>query len=252
MHVVNGAIHALIYLTELYGSLYKSSSVSLLTFDGFYNLKKTIGNGKFFESSVHLYNGLEAGISSNAIFASFPGPVNLAICTTSTQAIPLAGIASCLLTKTCTTGFAVTLWIKPPLAHFVTQKDTVILEIGAFRVLYGSPYCNDTTSSSYKFQVENGSHLCTWAVRENCVSSQAWTQILFSFDAVRGKAFVLENGVMRVLRKVSCATATPLSANSKIGGSAMHVCIDNLVLWDIPLKTSFAMKVCCALSYCGE
>ena len=223
-----------------------------MTFDSLNNLKKTVGNGKLFGDSVYLYNALEAGRSDNAIFASVPGPINLAICTISNQKIPLPGISSCLLTKTCTTGFAVTLWIKPPLAHFLTQKDTVILEVGALRVLYGSPYCNYTTSPSFKFQVENGSQLCTWALRENCVSSQAWTQILFSFDAVSGKAFVLENGVIGVLRRVDCATANPLPADSKIGGSAMHVCIDNLVLWDRPLETSFAMKICCSLSYCGE
>ena len=224
----------------------------MTTFDGFYHLKKVLGVGILFNSTVSFYNALDANSSSSYRFASVPGPANLAICTTSTSKISLPGITSCMLTKTCNTGFAVALWVQPPPKHFLPDKDIVILDTGAFKLLYGSPLCNDTIFPSYKFQVENGSQLCTWTLLKNCTSSQAWTQLLFSFDIVNGRAFVLVNGLMEILQKTNCTTVTPQPAISTTVGSAMHICIDNLVLWDTPLNTSFAMKTFCAFSHCGE
>lgn len=226
--------------------------MSVTTFDGFYHLKKMLGAGMLFNSTVSFYNALDANTSSSLRFALVPGPANLAICTTGTNKISLTGIKSCMLARTCSTGFAVALWVQPPPKHFLPDKDIVILEIGVFKLLYGSSLCNDTVTPSYKFQVENGSQLCTWTLGKNCTSSQAWTQLLFSFDIAKGHAFVLANGLMEIPQKIDCAPVTPLPATSTIGGSVMHICIDNLVLWDTPLNTSFAMKTCCAFSHCGE
>ena len=224
----------------------------MTTFDGFNHLKKMLGFGRLFKDGVSLYNALDTNETSILRFASVPGPVNLAICTSSNSKIPLQEINSCLLT-TCTTGFAAGFWAQPPPKSFLADRDILMLHIGIFKLFYGPSLCNGTVFSSFKFQVEIGGQLCTWTSRENCTSLQGWTQMLFSFDTTKNYVFVIVDGVMEVPQKIKCEAATSsVPRSSSIGGSAMHICMDNLVLWDTPVNTSFAMKTCCAFSYCGK
>ena len=241
----------LAFVVELESTLY-GKSVSIVKFDGIYELKKRLGRGMLFKNSASLYNAFISGKASDLNFAAVPGPVNLAICTGGTKKFSLQGLKSCLLNKTCTVGFAVSVWVQPPPKSFIAEKDTVIVDIGAFKLLYGTPLCNDATAPGYKFQFESGGEICTWSMGVNCTSSQAWTQLLISFDNTNSQVFAIENGIMTKAVKYSCTAATPSPVEAAVGGSAMHVCIDELVLWDAPLKASLAIKNSCVFGHCGE
>lgn len=214
-------------------------------------MKKTLGKGERFTSSASFYNATSSEATNNLNFALVPGPVNLAVCTSTNEAILLPTMKSCMFTKSCTTGFAVSLWAHPPPKQFLSSQDVVIINAGILKLLYGSSLCNTTLASAYMVEVEDGFQVCTWSFGSNCTSSQAWTHLIVSFDSVNKNLLVIESGEMKKGQKHSCKAPSVLS-DPVIGGTARHTCVDEIVFWDIPLKTNIAMKIACTLSHCGE
>lgn len=211
------------------------TALAYIDFDSKLAMQSLLGQGTHYDDL--LIARKDFALQKRGIYFVTPGPVNLALCSTSSSSIPLHTLSTnCIVQGTCSKRYTLSFWSTLPSHSALKETEEITLaDIGVLTIGLKKNArlgCTSGTKILSLFaNVTSSNTTCRWDIgkHENLIG--VWTHYVVSVDASARNLVVYLNGNKGFANKTGCDAYTKRSTQASVGGGAAMLCFDEVSLW---------------------